>query len=91
MSTKVFKVGEYGYSPFYRLTVSKGCVSVTSLDSTKKPRENTDVRAFLFENIDRLQNYLFDETTSYYADKMIEWLKSTKEWKALTKCPLSHY
>ena len=76
--TKTFKVGEYGYHPYYRLTVTKENLIIFCLDSQKK---RVSSRGFRLDKIEHIGMYLEDQTSSYYASIMLDWLYSTKEWK----------
>jgi len=78
MSTKTFKVGEYGMHPKYKLVAGKGEVSVVS---TSWKGNVADMGHVEYDCLEVLSNFLSNEITSYYADKMLEWVKSTKEYQ----------
>lgn len=77
--TKTFKAGEYGFSPFYKLTTTKSGVKVTELNAQK---EIIGSQMFSFNAITNLEMYLWDQTSAFFADKMLNWLKGTKEYKS---------
>jgi len=84
MATKLIKVGEYGYQPYFRLTTRTNDVIVETLDIN---RQRVDIRAFAFESSDHFVNYIEENSTCYYGSKASEWLFHTKEWKASFKKP----
>ena len=79
MSIKTFKVGEYGYCPKYKLTTKGDEVMVQGWNWDGL---NTTTRHFSFKNLEHLEFFLWDEVDAFHADKMRDWVVSTKEWKA---------
>lgn len=78
MSTKTFKVGEYGHCPKYILTTKKNSVQVQEINWDGKV---AGVREFFFDNINGFEFYMSGETTSYYADNMVTWILASKAYK----------
>jgi len=74
MSTKTFKVGEYGYAPFYKLTVNKDTVRVQALDKFKAEAGYSGV--FKAGVLVQFEDAMAEQTTSYHAGQMAEWVKS---------------
>ena len=77
MATKTFKIGEYCVGGILKLETKGNVVTVKNLDFYSK-----DVLGwgkFDMDNRDsdrELPNYLHDLTTSYYTDKVMDWVKS---------------
>jgi len=80
MATKTFKVGEYGFCPYYMLTTNADNVIVRGLDETKFAKHG-EVRMFNFDDCHHFSNYMTEQTNIFFADKMIDWLSKTKHWK----------
>lgn len=78
MATRLFKIGENARYGKWRLTTRDGIVLAEGIDwSTNKVIEKTT-----FPNIERdkgrqLRNYLEGVTTSYFAGKMMDWVRLT--------------
>ena len=87
MSTKTFKVGEYGMHPKYKLVAGKDEVSVVS---TSWKGNVADMGHVPYDSLGVLDNFLCNEITFYYADKMLDWVKSTKEYKGATAVASFH-
>ena len=78
MSTKTFKVGEYGFKPKYKLIARANEVEVVSTSWTKEVASEGSVE---YNSLDSLVDYLSEQSTYYFADQMVAWVKSTKEYK----------
>jgi len=77
--TKMFKIGEYAIGGIIKVDidnksgVSGGEVAISALDwNTKQPVQGT---RFVATNLRGIDNYLHELTSSYYAGKIMEWLK----------------
>ena len=75
----MFKIGEYAVGGIIKVdidnnsNVSGGEVAITALDwNTKQPVQGT---RFVATNLNGIDNYLHELTSSYYAGKIMEWLK----------------
>jgi hypothetical protein len=88
MSTKTFKVGEYGRCPKYQLTTREGWVQVREFNWEGKV---AGVREFSMNDLTAFEMYMWEEATSYHADKMVEWIKGTKEFIPQKKDPFTTY
>lgn len=70
--TKQFKIGEYAIGGIIKVSKVKGSVTIQALDwNTKKP-----VRGdfFYMHEHYRIHEYLNELTSSYYADKLIDYI-----------------
>jgi hypothetical protein len=91
MSTKTFKVGENGYCPKYKLFLDKNWMQVQEINWDN---EIAGVREFNLSDPNLMYQfsmYMENETTSYYTDKMWNWIKSRKEYVAPVRDPFTTY
>ena len=88
MSTKTFKVGEYGHCPKYKLTTKVGWVQVQEIGWDGKV---AGVREFRLDTLQSFELYMWDETSSFHCDKMIEWIKSREEYVPTKRDPFTSY
>ena len=65
---KTFKVGEYGYSDKYTVSITRQEIM---LQGTGRNEFKTIVT-----DLDALQARLFDEVSVFYADKIMTWARS---------------
>ena len=79
---KIFNVGEYGFEPFYKLTITDTGVVVEAMDSKHEVKNE---QFYAFSAISNLEMWLWDQTSSYYTDNMIDWIKSTAQYKKTPK------
>ena len=77
--TKMFKIGEYAVGGIIKVDIDEksgvagGEVAISALDwNTKQPVQGT---RFVATNLRGIDNYLHELTSSYYAGKIMEWLK----------------
>lgn len=75
---KDFKIGEYAIGGIIRVTINEEDVTIVPLDwDSKKPvraEETSDDESYLW-------NVLFDLTSSYYAEQIMEYIKSEMQKK----------
>jgi hypothetical protein len=79
MSTKTFKVGEYGFNPVIKIFTKKNHLEVQKYNWQG---EHAESRTYSYDAIHNLELDMCEEVTSYYASKMVDWVHSTKEYKA---------
>jgi hypothetical protein len=84
MSTKMFKLGEWGIHPRVKLTTGKDRLRVQKFDWDN---EQVEVVHYSYESIHNFELDMCEETSSYYASTMVEWVHATKEYKASYKEP----
>lgn len=77
--TKMFKIGEYAVGGIIKVDIDNksgvagGEVAISALDwNTKQPVQGT---RFVATNFNGIDNYLNELTSSYYAGKIMEWIK----------------
>jgi hypothetical protein len=77
MKTKIFRIGEYAVGGIIESTVNKDSITICARDwNTNKiiSQKTFEVRSYdLFMKIDE---YLNELTSSYYAEKVLKWIKS---------------
>lgn len=73
---KQFKIGEYAYGGIISVEVNSDKIIIDALDyQTKRPMPfSKDV--FSVKDINDVDDYLNDLTTSYYADKILTEIKN---------------
>lgn len=75
MSLKLFKIGEYAIGGIIKAQYDKDNdeVTLTALDwDTNKPVRASESS----DDLGYIQNVLWDWTSSYHADNVIEWLQA---------------
>ena len=73
MATKLFKIGESSYYGKWRITIKGDNITVQGIDfKTNEVQEETSFTASEAEDLERL---LTEVSTSYHADKMMEFVK----------------
>ena len=89
MASKTFKLGEVAIGGVITVNVNADEITVITKDwdysagsnkgSNQKNAEELYRKSFSLSNRDAERNilwYLGDETTSYYADKILDWIKT---------------
>ncbi len=91
MATKTFKIGEYCKGGVITAQVKKNVISIIAKDwdfSAGSCRGDSQKNAEEFDRFEipadigiynryyKMREYLVDLTTSYYADKVIEWVEA---------------
>lgn len=75
MKTKVFKIGEYAKGGIIKLVISSKAIQIEALDwNTKQPIES---KSFMIDepNVEiKIDEFLNDLTSSYYAGKIMDWI-----------------
>lgn len=92
MATKTFKIGEYSSGGVITVETTKTTVKVISKEwdfSTGSRRSSDQSNAKEWNRIEvsvddinaerKLLEYLHEDTTSYYADQILNWVKSKVE------------
>lgn len=85
MATKQFKIGEYAVGGIIKVDVSIESVTIQALDYNTKSVVQTQTftlnRSFLgavdSEKYWAMKDFLNDLTSSYYADKVMEYIETT--------------
>ena len=71
--TKTFKIGEYAVGGIIKVNVAGQSVNISALDwNTKEPVESED---FTINDMGGMDMFLNDLTSSYYAEKVLDWIK----------------
>lgn len=72
--TKTFKIGEYAVGGIIKVDISENTITIQALDwNTKK---SVDSETFTMDDINGMDGYLNELTSSYYAGKIMDWIKS---------------
>lgn len=71
---KTFNIGEESYYGRWKIEIGKEAILVTGMDWDTRRIERQD--SFTFADIPngRLENHLWEMSTSYYASTMMEWV-----------------
>jgi len=88
MSTKTFKIGEYGSHPKYKINTFKNEFSISAYNWDG---DLAIVKHYSYDALSNFEMDMMDETTPYYTDTMIEWIKSRKEYEAPKQDPFTTY
>jgi hypothetical protein len=73
---KMFKIGEYAIGGIIRVEIVKHVISVKALDwNTKKVVNSGYVVLTERDASELLQEYLHTLTSSYYAEKILDWVR----------------
>jgi hypothetical protein len=78
MATKTFKPGENGYHPKVKLVTRPNDVQALLYDWDGNLDE---VKYFGYLSLDAMELDMADESSSYYASLMVEWVKTTTHFK----------
>lgn len=84
MATKTFNVGEYGYHPKIKVKTGKHGAVVQMFGWDGKL---DDQRSYSFDSLNHLELDLAQDSTDYYANKIVTWVMATKDYKASFKEP----
>jgi len=78
MAQKTFKIGEYAIGGIITVRIIDTIVGINALDwNTKKVVMNNTFQVHDFHgcNYSEIDNYLNELTSSYYADRILNWIK----------------
>jgi hypothetical protein len=76
MATKTFKIGEYAIGGIIQVRTTSQSISIDALDWNSRQKimgREFQVRAVNVTN--EMDNYLNELTSSYYADKVMDFIK----------------
>jgi hypothetical protein len=76
MATKTFKIGEYAVGGIIQVRTTSESINIDALDWNSKQKimgREFQVRAMNLTN--EIDNYLNELTSSYYADKVLNYIK----------------
>ena len=82
MAKKQFKIGEYAIGGRVQVEIKKTYLIIKCLDWDTK--EEVRINHVSIDNYHELQNILNDITSSYYADKITEWVESKVSRKEMS-------
>ena len=76
MAKKTFKIGEYAIGGIIQVCTTSESVNIDALDwNTKEKIVGREFNLSMF-NVDmHIENYLNELTSSYYADKVLDFIK----------------
>lgn len=76
-STKRFKIGEYAVGGIIKISIKKSYTLIEFLDwNTDEVIQHMD---FLHRKTGQMMMFLEDNTSHYYADKVLTWIKKQYE------------
>ena len=76
-ATKSFKIGECAIGGIIKVDINGKLIQIKALDwNTKKEVSSGSAMSDDGNTEYKLDNYLNDLTTSYYAGKILDWIKS---------------
>lgn len=82
MATKQFKIGERAIGGIIKVDVSANVIQIKCLEwGTKKEVKSEMVSTDDPEAYRKLDMFLFHATSSYHADKIMEWIKAKANFK----------
>jgi hypothetical protein len=77
MAKKQFKIGECAVGGIIAVEITGKRIDIKALDYNSKKVVNSSAFLTDYSNCERyIDNYLNDLTTSYYAGKVLDWIKS---------------
>ena len=77
MAKRQFKIGEYAVGGIIAVEITGKVIQVKALDyNSKKEVSSGSVMSDERQAQWKLDNYLNDLTTSYYAGKVLDWIKT---------------
>ena len=77
MATKSFKIGEYAVGGIIKVDITGKVIQIKALDYFTKEVVSSGTELSTDPNIERkLDDYLNDLTSYYYAEKILDWIKS---------------
>ena len=76
MKTKTFKIGHHAAYGIWKLTLKGDTLKMEGIDYMSKQVQETKI----FNNLhtcleNHVQNYLYEITSSYYAEKIMLWIE----------------
>ena len=74
MKTKTWNIGESSYYGTWNIKISKSNITVTGL--MYKTKDIKQINVFDITDLDSLQDLLYDVSTVYHGDKMMEWVRA---------------
>ncbi len=81
--TKFFKIGEYAVGGIIHVSIKGKVIRIAAADwHTSKEIMSGTVLSTDGDAVRKLTNFLNELTSSYYADKVLDWIKSKVELKA---------
>lgn len=79
-ATKQFKIGEYAIGGIIKVDISGKVLAIKALDwNSKKEVMSGSCVADEYDARWKVFNFLNELTSSYYADKIIQWIESKVE------------
>lgn len=76
-ATKSFRIGEYALGGIIQVQITGKLIMINALDwNTKKVITSGSAMLNEYDSLRKIDNYLNDLTSSYYADKILNWIKS---------------
>ena len=76
MATKTFKIGEYAMGGIIKVQITGKIIQIFVQDYYTKETIKTGTTSTEDDGVERkLSDFLNDVTTSYYAGKVMEWIK----------------
>jgi hypothetical protein len=80
MPTKSFKIGEYAIGGIIKVQINGKAIQVQALDyNSKKEVMSGSCMSDEYDARWKMLNFLNELTSSYYADKVLEWIESNVE------------
>ena len=77
MAKKQFKIGEYAVGGIIAVEITGKVIQIKALDWNSKKEVSTGTTSVDDSDAERkIDNYLNDLTTSYYAGKVLDWIKT---------------
>lgn len=77
MATKKFKIGEYAVGGIIQVDIKGKVLSIKALDyNTKKEVVGGSIMSNDYDAYWKVSSYLHELTSSYHADKIMEYIKS---------------
>lgn len=77
MAKKQFKIGECAVGGIIAVEITKQSVFIKALDYYTKKEVSGNAISISYSDAERfLDNYLNELTTSYYASKIMDWIKT---------------
>jgi len=75
MATKTFNIGEYAIGGRIKVTIQGKVIKIEALDwITREVVSTGTTLAGLHNTSEQLTNYLYDLTSSYYAEQIMDWI-----------------
>lgn len=80
MATKSFKIGEYAIGGIIKVDINGKVIQVKALDYySKNEVMSGSVMSDEYDAKRKLDNFLHELTSTYYANKIMEWIESKVE------------